>query len=466
MPDTRTHEHDQQVQVLDSPDAFLACLQGLIAGARERVVLSSLYCDRTLLPPLRQRLRECPQLRVRVAVDLRRGLRRSSVPQSVSCVDLLKTLLVDDSPQSQNANAAADRVSVALFNLPPPSPLVGSLLRVLPARLNEGPAALLHVKAYVVDNDVILSGANLSSDYFSMRQDRYILVRDCAALANYFVALVDCISENSPARLGRAAVPKDLDHTGNAGTASVAVIQNRVRSLAEVAQSFKRFRENNRDNKPIMLADNKTTVTPFVHAGPLGIHTESDVLSKLLRSVSDDSSARVVVASAYFNLPTNFHRLILDSKAKFDFILAAPEANSFFNSKGISYHIPFAYTYLAHLFWRKVEKINRQSDVNILEYKRAGWTYHAKGVGLMNEGKAPHLTVIGSSNFGYRSFSRDLEAQVIIQTTNPYLQKRLADNLDKLRQHCVRVDSRDFLSPARRPSWFARVAARIAKRML
>lgn len=37
--------------------------------------------------------------------------------------------------------------------------------------------AVSHVKACVSDNDVLLTGANLSDDYFTNRQDRYLLLR-------------------------------------------------------------------------------------------------------------------------------------------------------------------------------------------------------------------------------------------------------------------------------------------------
>ena len=35
-----------------------------------------------------------------------------------------------------------------------------------------------HVKAAVFDDAVLLTGANLSRDYFTTRQDRYLLVED------------------------------------------------------------------------------------------------------------------------------------------------------------------------------------------------------------------------------------------------------------------------------------------------
>jgi len=47
---------------------------------------------------------------------------------------------------------------------------LGSLFRrVLPPRVNEV-VGVSHIKAYVFDDDVLMSGANLSSDYFTIRQ--------------------------------------------------------------------------------------------------------------------------------------------------------------------------------------------------------------------------------------------------------------------------------------------------------
>lgn len=40
---------------------------------------------------------------------------------------------------------------------------------MLPPRVNEV-IGVSHVKAYIFDDDVIISGANLSSDYFTVRQ--------------------------------------------------------------------------------------------------------------------------------------------------------------------------------------------------------------------------------------------------------------------------------------------------------
>ena len=41
-----------------------------------------------------------------------------------------------------------------------------------------------HLKWIVIDDDVIITGANLSHEYYTNRQDRYVLLSGCKPLAN------------------------------------------------------------------------------------------------------------------------------------------------------------------------------------------------------------------------------------------------------------------------------------------
>ena len=52
--------------------------------------------------------------------------------------------------------------------------------------------------------------------------------------------------------------------------------------------------------------------------------------------------------------------------------------------------------------------------VRMFEYRRAGWTFHGKGLWYTEQASSPgpSLTMVGSPNFGYRSQKRDLETQV------------------------------------------------------
>lgn len=128
-------------------------------------------------------------------------------------------------------------------------------------------------------------------------------------------------------------------------------------------------------------------------------------------------------------------------------LLASPQANGFYGANGISGSIPALYVYLSMLFYRKIQAIGKA--ITLFEYTRPKWTFHAKGIWI--EPKDCNLwgaTVVGSSNYGklllingshltlgYRSTYRDLEAQVLIVTSNKQLIRRISD---------VRFKSSDF----------------------
>ena len=66
----------------------------------------------------------------------------------------------------------------------------------MPPRYNET-LGLQHCKVFVFDDSLIISGANLSSDYFTQRQDRYVVVESCPGLADYFDELITHVSDFS-----------------------------------------------------------------------------------------------------------------------------------------------------------------------------------------------------------------------------------------------------------------------------
>lgn len=57
--------------------------------------------------------------------------------------------------------------------------------RFLPPRWNEV-LSVYHMKSYIFDNNMIISGANLSHDYFTSRIDRYVLFEDCPELIQFY----------------------------------------------------------------------------------------------------------------------------------------------------------------------------------------------------------------------------------------------------------------------------------------
>lgn len=169
----------------------------------------------------------------------------------------------------------------------------------------------------------------------------------------------------------------------------------------------------------------------------------------------------------------SFRRLLLSTKPASGTVLTAhPHANGFFGSKGVSGMLPDAYTHMAKMFLKKVKTEGLEGSVVLKEWKKGmvgqegGWTYHAKGLWVSfpsnstkpDEVEDPSLTVIGSSNYTKRSYELDLEANVVIATTDPGLRKRLGEEVKWLGEYAKQVDEKEFEKPERRVGLSVRVS--------
>lgn len=121
------------------------------------------------------------------------------------------------------------------------------------------------------------------------------------------------------------------------------------------------------------------------------------VVPELLKLGQDEGVGQIDWTSGYFSLDQINQRRLLDSPAsRIKVICASPrvrlyasfvdalaylqeQANGFFGSAGVSKYIPPAYTRAEQRFWTEVERSQLQSKVELREWGRDGWTYHAKG---------------------------------------------------------------------------------------
>lgn len=150
----------RNVSVLSEPSEFFECLKNLARKSRKRIVLASLYLgtgakEKQLVDAIEFGLRNCPELKVRILLDYTRGTRGD--PNS--CTMLKKLLRFEN------------RSEIFLFHTPK---LRNWLKFFLPPRWNEV-VGVQHMKIYVFDDSVLISGANLSVHYFENRQDRCVL---------------------------------------------------------------------------------------------------------------------------------------------------------------------------------------------------------------------------------------------------------------------------------------------------
>lgn len=265
--------------------------------------------------------------------------------------------------------------------------------------------------------------ANLSTDYFTNRQDRYIMFKQQPELSSYYHDLVKLVSDCSyqllPSESKYKLAIKDKEMADP--------VKESKRYKYQMNTKINQFIENSYKNTTHPDSDMDTAVLPVIQMGPFHIRQDEKLTLELLSIANQNKNQWTIhLTSGYFNFTEKYKSFILKTRARFRFLTASPEANGFFNSKGVSRFLPPAYTYIERQFYKQVKKANRQSEISIEEYKRPGWTYHAKGlwVTLENE-QLPSATMIGSPNFGQRSSERDLEAQALVLTNNDQLRKAL-----------------------------------------
>lgn len=371
----------------------------------------------------------------------------------------------------------AERVEVRMYHTPN---LTGLRKKYIPKRINEG-WGLQHMKLYGVDDEIIMSGANLSSDYFTNRQDRYHLFHS-KDLTDYFAKIHD----------GVAKLSFDLQPSDAPGAGGYVMSWPSANPAPSPLDAPSKYRDaaskhlshlltpSNSPSTSTSSNTSTTTIYPVLSLVPLlNTSTELPALTTILTSLSSPplQPSTWTFTAGYFNMTPSFRRLLLSTRPTSGTVLTAhPHANGFYGSKGVSGMLPSAYTHLAKMFLRKVRHDGLEGSVVLKEWKKGmvgeegGWTYHAKGLWVSfpsnststptskTETEDPSLTVIGSSNYTKRSYELDLEANVVIATSDPGLRRRLAEEVKWLGEHAKKVDESEFEKPERRVGMSVRLS--------
>ena len=442
----------ENVQVLYTPTEFYEQLVQGIRSSKKRIILSALYLgigdhEQKLLDCLQETLQEREKENIAMEVNLLFDCVRGSRGKPNS-----KTMLLPLVKKYGNVGGAhKTNLSVSLYHTPF---LRGGYKQVLPHRFNEI-VGLNHIKIFVFDDNFLVSGANLSAEYFEQRQDRYVLFKNCSKLSDFFHSIVKAVSQFSFELQpdGNVSLPKNCPHHPVEGDRQLferyafdclnSVLKSHGKGISKsfVSTSYLNTKtqlsssgETNLPSEdvsselegPFLKEHNvsDTIVYPTLQFGFIGIRQDELVTTKLLESFPLGSY--VCFTSGYFNITEAYASSILKSWADFDIVTASPNANGFLKASGFAGKIPAVYSYLTKKFYDDVWRNGKAGHIKVWEYLRPNWTYHAKGIWFYEKQMTlPTLTMIGSSNFGQRSVNRDLEAQVTIVTRNKNLMNQL-----------------------------------------
>uniref|UniRef100_H2YAE0 CDP-diacylglycerol--glycerol-3-phosphate 3-phosphatidyltransferase n=1 Tax=Ciona savignyi TaxID=51511 RepID=H2YAE0_CIOSA len=456
------------VKVIESPKEFYSALLNGVKSANHRIVLSALYLgtddlDRQLVDCLNEKIKQKgSKLDVNVLLDFTRGSRGEINSRT------LLAPLIKENPQSS--------LEISFFHTPS---LRGFIKSCLPNRWNEI-VGINHLKLFVFDDTFIISGANLSKNYFEQRQDRYMSFSDSAEIVDYFQSIVKTVSSFSFQLLsdGDVQFSKQCPHHPVTGDLKqyvehvrkfyhTVIMKIKVKATCLVgtlytANSVKSVNSSGSfsSNKSSKACD--TYIFPSLQLGCVGINQDENLTKKLLCSFPE--SSRTYFTSGYFNITENYSQLILNSRSKFDILVASPDANGFLGSAGFAGQIPSVYVELTKKFFNQIIEKDKTNDIKIWEYVRPQWTYHAKGLWFYDKKKElPSLTMIGSSNYGYRSVNRDFEAQITLVTSNSALMRQLHQERINLFKYAKPVTQSTFAKPKYAVKRWVSIATTIIK---
>ncbi|CAH8552569.1 unnamed protein product [Schistosoma turkestanicum] len=468
--------NSEQIEILQTPQDFFHGLLYHIENAKKRIVLSTLYIgtgalEHELVTALKKAVHE-RNVKLTILMDATRGLRPCLTTQYYTNNTLLssssKNLL--ESPSSYSSChflsplTHLSNVSILLYSHPSPHKWIRS---ILPSRWNEI-FGVQHIKAYIFDDTIIMSGANLSHEYFTNRQDRTWIFKNVPNLANFYCDLIQnviskfCYSLCSNGSL--IANRNDIMSAHHRSSfrqqfhndLSSFLMNKHQESMAHINDH-----QMSSSSSSSSLLSYDSYIIPLLQYGYCNVQYEKEFFNYLFHSINTLKLYKVFLTSGYFNLTTCYENLLVnllntttnDANSNhnntMNLLCASPMANGFLKSKGLSGYIPLAYREalikLLQLF--HTTNTNYSSSVNVYEYNRPNWTFHAKGLwieggDIENEkvddiGKTTNkmnkhhqqcsysLSLVGSSNFSYRSLNRDLESQLCVITTNQHLRQSL-----------------------------------------
>ncbi|KAF6096089.1 phosphatidylglycerophosphate synthase 1 [Phyllostomus discolor] len=321
------------VRVLSSPAEFFELMKGQIKAARRRVVMASLYLG---TGPLEQELVDC------LEIALERSLRAESPS------DLRVSVLLDFTRGSRGRKNSRtmllpllqrfpEQVRVSLFHTPS---LRGLLRLLIPERFNET-IGLQHIKVYLFDSSVILSGANLSDSYFTNRQDRYVFLRDCPEVADFFAELVEAVGDVSLQLQAddTVRVVEGMVHPYKGDRAAYCKAANaRVMGVIEAARTRQqRLHAQTFHGDALVPREDAaaagdrrpapdTWIYPLIQMKPFEIRIDEAVTETLLTEA--ERGARVFLTTGYFNLTQAYMDLVLGTRAEYQILLASPEVSA------------------------------------------------------------------------------------------------------------------------------------------
>jgi CDP-diacylglycerol--serine O-phosphatidyltransferase len=392
-----------RVLTLTGPVMFRETLLSLIAQARERILIATLYLQdddagREVLSALYAAKAARPELEIAVFVDWHRAQRG----------------LIGTTKSAGNATLYREMAR----RLGPGVPVYG-----VPVQTREM-MGVMHLKGYILDDTVLYSGASLNDAYLYRNQryrlDRYHVLQD-RHLADSLAGLLLHVMRPSPAvhALDTEAAPR---------TASLRASIIKFRRL--LAKTRYHLAEGT-------IRNGEVGITPLVGLGGRDNEVNA-VLLKLIRRAQD----HLVLFTPYFNLPGPLRRAIdvkIKEGCKITIVLGDKIANDFYIPPEEPFKtigaLPYLYEGNLRRFCKTHQAAIDQGLLNVHLWRHEHHSFHLKG--LLVDDDYAFLT---GNNINPRAWNMDLENGLLIHDPHKKLQDQHRAELERILAHTQRLD--------------------------
>ena len=390
------------VQTLDSPQVFRETLLALIAQARKRIFIATLYLQdddagREILSALYAAKAAQPELEIAVFVDWHRAQRG----------------LIGKAKSEGNAALYKDMAR----RLGPGVSIFG-----VPVQRREF-MGVLHLKGFIIDDSVLYSGASLNDVYLHRHQryrlDRYHLINS-VELADSMSSLLSTVFINNP-----AVRPLDGDN---------------IPKTVDIRHAITQFRRSLSKCRYLFPASHPKTgevgITPL-----LGLGMRGNELNAILLQLIRRAKNRLILFTPYFNLPGTLRRAV-DKKIKagcrITIIVGDKTANDFYIPPTEPYKTIGALPYLYEANLRRFCKAHQQAmlsgQLSVQLWRHADNTFHLKGL-LVDEDYA----LLTGNNLNPRAWRLDLENGLLIHDPQGLLIAQHMAELERILEHTQRL---------------------------
>lgn len=400
----------ENFEVLESPEAYRRTLLSLIAEARQRILIPTLYLQdddggREILQALHDAKAARPELEVTVFVDWHRAQRG----------------LIGKDRSAGNAamyRAMAERLGpgVEIYGVP------------VQRRELMG---VMHLKGFIIDNTVLYSGASLNDVYLQRheryRLDRYHLIRSCA--------LADCMAVTLNQTLRQSSAVHPLYTPSAPKTADIR--PDIIAFRRELVRTRYRFAGNR-------IRQGEIGVTPL-----FGFGVRDNGLNRTIVELIRQAKNQLVLFTPYFNLPGPVRRALdarLRGACHVTVVLGDKTANDFYIPLDEPFKtigaVPYLYESNLRRFCKARQRFIDSGQLDVRLWQDKDNTFHLKGLLVDDD-----YTLLTGNNINPRAWRLDLENGLLIHDPNKLLSELHRAELERVLAHTWRLEDHNDLDP-------------------